>query len=86
MPFEKQHFVIGNNRNLSQSDKHLEDRKSVSTAYNDGADHIETMKPLEKTPSRVKKARDSCQRHWRRFWCIYAIASIIFLAIFLPVL
>ncbi|KAJ6000851.1 hypothetical protein N7481_001260 [Penicillium waksmanii] len=85
MRFNKQHFVIGDNRNLSSSSKHLEDERSISKADKDGVDYIEMAESLNNSPSRIRKARNSFQSHWRRFWCIYAIASIIFLAIFLPV-
>ena len=36
------------------------------------------------TTNRTRKEKFS--RHWKRFWCLYLIANIIFLAIFLPVL
>ncbi|KAJ5403185.1 hypothetical protein N7509_003056 [Penicillium cosmopolitanum] len=85
MRFNKQNFVIGDNRNLSSSSQYLEDEQPLSKGHKDDVGHIETVNSLKKSPSRTRKARDSCQKHWRRFWCIYAIASIIFLAIFLPV-
>lgn len=37
---------------------------------------------LTKTPTRKERAR----RHWKRFWLVYCIGNVIFLAIFLPIL
>lgn len=36
--------------------------------------------------TRERTRRDKLARHWKRFWCIYLLANIIFLAVFLPVL
>lgn len=43
---------------------------------------------LEKVGSSLSltSKKDKFRRHCRRFWCIYLIANVIFLAIFLPVL
>lgn len=41
----------------------------------------------EKVGSSVTLTRkDKVRRHCRRFWCVYLIANVIFLAIFLPIL
>jgi hypothetical protein len=51
----------------------------------DDAQHIEDAKgiSLERTPStRTEKA----MKHWKRFWCCYCLANLIFLAVILPVL
>ncbi|KAJ5718642.1 hypothetical protein N7488_004288 [Penicillium malachiteum] len=37
---------------------------------------------LVKTPTRTQRVR----RHWKRFWCVYCLGNVIFLAIFLPIL
>lgn len=37
---------------------------------------------LTKTPTRGEKWR----RHWRRFWLVYLVGNVIFLAILLPIL
>lgn len=39
---------------------------------------------LVTTTNRTRK--EKLKRHWRRFWCLYLIGNIIFLAIFLPIL
>ena len=36
--------------------------------------------------TRKLKAGEKFQRHWKRFWCLHLFVTIIFLAIFLPVL
>lgn len=36
--------------------------------------------------TRKLKRKEKLQRHWKRFWCLYLIGNVIFLAIFLPVL
>ena len=53
----------------------------------DGSDleHIETtdtitLETIKRTPT------ENLRRHWARFWCCYVFWSIIFLAIFLPIL
>jgi hypothetical protein len=40
----------------------------------------------EKPLRRVDIPQMEFWRHWRRFWCCYLLGSIIFLAVFLPVL
>lgn len=37
---------------------------------------------LTRTPTRTQKIR----RHWKRFWFVYCVGNVIFLAIFLPIL
>lgn len=36
--------------------------------------------------TRKLKRKEKVQRHWKRFWCLYLIGNVIFLAILLPVL
>lgn len=48
-------------------------------------EHLEKMDTLEletikRTPTQTLR------RHWFRFWCCYMFWSVIFLAIFLPIL
>lgn len=71
---DKHPFVIGKHRYLSAPGR----KTRIS-------DH-EAQGHAEKTISLSRKIRGRCQRHWRRFWCLYAVVSIVFLAIFLPVL
>ncbi|KAJ5927654.1 hypothetical protein N7516_009427 [Penicillium verrucosum] len=47
------------------------------------SDESERLEKVESVTSTSKKNR--FRRHCRRFWCIYLIANVIFLAIFLPV-
>lgn len=72
--------VIGNNRNLRS--------KQAPEALGDDMKHVGSLGGLEKSksPRSVKSLRANVQKHWRRFWCCYLVAAIIFLAIFLPVL
>ncbi|KAJ5355537.1 uncharacterized protein N7496_012749 [Penicillium cataractarum] len=72
-------FVIGSNRNLGS--------KQAPEALGDDMKHVESLGALEKSksPPSLKSFRANVQKHWRRFWCCYLVAAIIFLAIFLPV-
>lgn len=38
------------------------------------------------TLSRASTRGEKLRRHWKRFWFIYLVGNIIFLAIFLPIL
>lgn len=82
-------YVIGSNRRTGWPlgvDKETKDK----TGYNTEADieHVESMQISQKVPytSRAQKTQATLKQHWRRFWCCYLLASVIFLAIFLPVL
>ncbi|KAJ5626275.1 hypothetical protein N7510_002584 [Penicillium lagena] len=35
--------------------------------------------------TRQLKRKEKLQRHWKRFWCVYLVGNVIFLAIFLPI-
>jgi hypothetical protein len=72
--------VIGSSRNLGS--------KKTPEALSDDVKHVESLGALEKSksPRSLKSFRANVQKHWRRFWCCYLVATIIFLAIFLPVL
>jgi hypothetical protein len=48
-----------------------------------GIEHVETANTLEK---KEKTRAERARKHWARFWCCYIFWSIIFLAIFLPIL
>lgn len=49
------------------------------------SEHLEETKTitLERTPT---TATQTVVKHWKRFWCCYCFANVIFLAIFLPIL
>jgi hypothetical protein len=48
-------------------------------------EQVESARGLSlQTQKRTRK--EKLARHWKRFWCIYLFANIIFLTIFLPVL
>lgn len=90
MTLDEQKYIIGSNRNIglsADSEKDLE-KKYIQHGTEADIDHIESMKVSEKTPytSKARRAQAGLKKHWRRFWCCYLLASIIFLAIFLPVL
>ena len=82
-------YVIGVKRNLPGVDiSNTKESSSVPSSC-----HIEECKldgsGLPERPtnlSRAGAARQKFNKHWRRFWCCYLLASIIFLAIFLPIL
>ena len=62
-------------------------RGPLLTAGDDGLQGLEKVESsgglsLHRTPTRTERLR----RHWKRFWLIYCIGNVIFLAIFLPVL
>ncbi|RJE20820.1 hypothetical protein PHISCL_06839 [Aspergillus sclerotialis] len=76
-------YVIGATRNLTtrnelNRNKHDKDLEADT-------EHIEHLEKEGSPPGKTKQASIKFQRHWKRFWCCYLIASIIFLAIFLPV-
>ena len=52
---------------------------------NPGPDELAKLEKVESSMSSNTK-KEKFRRHCRRFWCIYLIANVIFLAIFLPVL
>ncbi|CAG8243128.1 unnamed protein product [Penicillium salamii] len=51
---------------------------------NPGPDDLAKLEKVQSSMSSNSR-KDKFRRHCRRFWCIYFIANIIFLAIFLPV-
>ncbi|KAJ5342907.1 hypothetical protein N7541_012031 [Penicillium brevicompactum] len=51
---------------------------------NPGPDELAKLEKVESSMSSNTK-KEKFRRHCRRFWCIYLIANVIFLAIFLPV-
>ena len=77
-------YVIGANRNLTKGSK-LNGNKHDKDLEAD-TEHVENLEKEAPPAGKTKQARLKIQRHWKRFWCCYLIASIIFLAIFLPVL
>ncbi|KAJ5875744.1 uncharacterized protein N7473_013091 [Penicillium subrubescens] len=89
MPNENEdgRYVVGSNRNLPMLTGKGPHLKQVSGVLGGDIEHVESLDSLEKskTPRRLKHARANVQKHWRRFWCCYLVAAIIFLAIFLPV-
>ncbi|OQD99385.1 hypothetical protein PENVUL_c064G10170 [Penicillium vulpinum] len=58
----------------------------VSKTDDEGAQlaHIESAGGLS-LETRKLKHTEKFQRHWKRFWCLHLLVTIIFLAIFLPV-
>jgi len=50
-----------------------------------GLEQVESAGGLS-LQTRERTRKEKLARHWKRFWCIYLFANIIFLAIFLPIL
>ncbi|CAI7659755.1 unnamed protein product [Penicillium glandicola] len=46
--------------------------------------HVESAGGLSLETRKLKRS-EKFQRHWKRFWCLHLLVTIIFLAIFLPV-
>lgn len=82
---KKDHFVVGFNRNISTSSSKGDENLVGSSQWSE-IKHDEAIKYEEKATGRAKKARLDLKKHWKRFWCCYLVATVIFLAIFLPVL
>ncbi|KAJ5086195.1 hypothetical protein N7532_010966 [Penicillium argentinense] len=82
---KKRTSTISNNRNLSASGEAFHDRKLAQSEPD--LEHVENMDSHDnpKSPTRIKQAQLKLHKHWRRFWCCYLVAVVIFLAIFLPV-
>lgn len=80
--------MVGSNRNISPLPGEGNGSKETSGALGVGIRQVESLEPLETPESArsLKIVRANVQKHWRRFWCCYLVAVIIFLAIFLPVL
>ncbi|KAJ5793443.1 hypothetical protein N7457_000042 [Penicillium paradoxum] len=59
----------------------------VSKNVDEGAQlaHVESVGGMSLETRKLKK-REKLQRHWKRFWCLHLLVTIIFLAIFLPIL
>ena len=72
-------YIIGTNRNLETGSN--KDGKDLE----EDSEHIEHLEN-EGSPGKSSQGKIKFQWHWRRFWCCYLIAGIIFLAIILPVL
>lgn len=64
-------YVVGAKRNLP-SEKDVE--------------HVEHVEVAAVPPTKAQLAKTKTQKHFKRFWCCYLLALIIFLAIFLPIL
>lgn len=76
MGYEKRpNFVIGANKNMFT---HLKNN-------NERAFHGASDVDVKRSTGRLKAVRAKVHKHWRRFWCYYLVAAIIFLAVFLPV-
>lgn len=59
----------------------------ISKGDDEGAQlaHVESAGGLSLETRKLKRT-EKFQRHWKRFWCLHLLVTIIFLAIFLPVL
>jgi hypothetical protein len=81
-------FVVGSNRNLPSLTGKSNSSKQTSGALGVDIKQVENLEPLEKSKSArsLRSVRANVGKHWRRFWCCYLVAVIIFLAIFLLVL
>ena len=88
MPDKSSRYVLGINRNLSTERESKEDNTALKVASLDAdAEHVEYLGTADSERSRkARRARIIVQWHLRRFWCCYMLASIVFLAIFLPIL
>lgn len=72
-------YTIGSNRDASAVTK--------ISSLNADFEHIERLDTVESTRfEAIKRTSTKFHRHWRRFWCCYMLAAVIFLAIFLPIL
>ncbi|KAK4861820.1 hypothetical protein LT330_003855 [Penicillium expansum] len=58
----------------------------ISKGDDEGAQlaHVESAGGLSLETRKLKRT-EKFQRHWKRFWCLHLLVTIIFLAIFLPV-
>lgn len=84
---KKAGFTIGSFRDLSTP----ANKGKGETPIHDVADlevvHIERLDTSNsKNTASLELAKVRFQKHWRRFWCCYLVAVVVFLAIFLPVL
>ncbi|KAL2824453.1 hypothetical protein BJY01DRAFT_165208 [Aspergillus pseudoustus] len=75
--------AIGANR--GELDEGSGSKKAAATGAGAGTgaeiEHVEAVAVGDEKPKR----RQRIKRHFARFWCCYLLASIVFLAIFLPV-
>ncbi|KAJ5688519.1 hypothetical protein N7462_002911 [Penicillium macrosclerotiorum] len=88
MSAKKTHsHVIGNNRNIPTSQDKGKLGNPISVQLGTDLEKSNSLDSLEKPENvgRLKSTRTTFQKHWRRFWCCYLVAVVIFLAIFLPV-
>lgn len=88
MPDKSSRYVLGINRNLTTERESKDNNTALKVASLDAdVEHVEYLGGVDSERSRkARRARLIVQWHWRRFWCCYMLASIIFLAIFLPIL
>lgn len=56
----------------------------------DGLDESSKLEQVESAGGRslatTRTRKQKLAAHWKRFWCLYLVGNVIFLAIFLPVL
>jgi hypothetical protein len=81
-------YVVGSNRNPPLLTGKGPRSKKAPEAFGGDIEHVKSVESLEKSKKSrsLKHVRANVLKHWRRFWCCYLVAAIIFLAIFLPVL
>ena len=74
----KDRYIIGASRNLSTGSEN-----SIKSDF----EHVERLETGDsQLGSKFRRSRVKVQKHWLRFWCCYVLASVVFLAIFLPIL
>lgn len=76
---EESKYVIGANRNLGKL-------KESKDPFDADVEHVEHVEDDGERAGKTKRAQALIKKHWRRFWCCYLVGSIVFLAIFLPIL
>lgn len=81
-------LVVGSNRNLPSLPGEGNGSKQTSGALGVDIKQVKSLEPLKRSKGSrsLQSVRANVRKHWRRFWCCYLVAVIIFLAIFLPVL
>ncbi|KAH8425140.1 DUF3712 domain-containing protein [Aspergillus melleus] len=73
--------VLGANRGDMDPSAKSKDVEKTKKFVDGSSEHVEAVHDTEKLGK-----RQQAKRHFRRFWCCYLLAAIIFLAIFLPIL
>ncbi|KAJ5106106.1 hypothetical protein N7456_002781 [Penicillium angulare] len=82
---ENQSYITGANRNASYRKGDTEDCSGkIAGDLSNKEGHGESYATLIRPTTYDKKRQ--IQKHFRRFWCCYLVAGIVFLAIFLPIL